>query len=264
MSTLVYGILAVCALFIVSLFFWGKKFLALPGKYRYPMLAALMGGMFFSIWWMQAEETKNEATFMDVCWVNGAAHYPETPKDKASCPGGTEQLSWAKRSITIYWAMPKDFDVYLDSHKEAMKWWNKQLGWKQFVSVSDDANPDVRIIHGSVSGKGAMSTSHTRSNGVMRATITVKQPGNIRQWMLEEQHELGHVLGLAHDRRGIMSPSLDETEDQMKVWLLHDKDRDAIRDLYAAKEPEPKLLDASPTAPALRDSGASDSMPPSP
>lgn len=263
MSTLVYGILAVCAAFILSLFFWGKKFLTLPGKYRYPMLAALTGGMFFSIWWMQSEETKHEATFMDVCWVGGTAHYPDTPEAKEACPGGTQQLAWAKRTITVKWDLGPEFNVFKESHELAMKWWNKQLGWDQFVTPDDNIIPDVRVVHGSVSGTGAMSTSHTTDGDTIAATITVKRPGNIREWMLEEQHELGHVLGLAHDRSGIMKKSLDEGED-MKVWLLHDKDRDAIRALYSDEGTALPSSPVSPSSPVLRDSGASDSTSPSP
>lgn len=231
MDPLVIITIAYFLILFVLMMWKSKQILAWPLWMQGIMWVPLVAGMFYTVWWMQKEETKTEAIFMDACWQAGVAHYPEDQETKDACPGGTETLSWAKRTITVYWGMEPDFSDYVESHVMAMEWWNKQLGWDQFVAAEAQADADVAILHGDASGSGAMSTSHKRQGDRMTATISVKKPGNIREWMLQEQHELGHVLGLAHDRSGIMKRDLSEGE-QMKVWHLHDKDRDAIRSLH--------------------------------
>jgi len=247
-ATIVY-FLVVFAVFM----FRGKQFLALPLWIKGLIMTPLMAGMFYTVWWMQNEETKREATLMDVCWdAEGVAHYPETQEQKDACPGGAQPLSWVERHKSVYWDLSPEFDVYREGHFTAMKWWNKELGWDQFVESETKGMADIVIVHGSVNeGRGAMSTSHTKSATGIKAVIVVKVPGNIRQWMLEEEHELGHALGLAHDRSGIMKKDLSEGE-KMKVWLLHDKDRDAIRSLYSASSGDTSLstsTDASAPSP---------------
>jgi len=207
-----------------------KGFLKLPPWARLTIALSFAGAMFVLIWWMAKEEEKREATLMEVCWKDGVAHYPETQEVKDACPGGVELLSWDKRSKEVYWSFGEDFESFHDSHREAVKWVNDELGYTALIH-SESPKADIVIVHGSANvGRGAMSTSHRKENGEIKATITVRTPTNIRAWMLEEQHELLHALGLAHDRTGIMSQSLDEP-DGMKVWLLHDKDRKALQKL---------------------------------
>lgn len=231
MHPLVYATIAYFLVLVAAALFRGKKLMALPLWLQGAIFLPALAGMFYTVWWMQNEETKKEAVFMDVCWGAGVAHYPETPETKEACPGGVEKLSWPQKTITVYWGMDINFGDYIESHVMAMEWWNKHLGWNQFVPGEIAEDSDVVIIQGGASESGAMSTSHSRTGSRITATITVKKPGNIREWMLQEQHELGHVLGLAHDRSGIMKRNLSEGE-KMKVWHLHDKDRDAIRSLH--------------------------------
>jgi hypothetical protein len=185
-------------------------------------------GMFLGIWKMAAKEEAKEAVFLEVCWVGGQAYYQGV---RDSCPEEMEPLQWKKRHKTVSWVFDSSFDVYLDSHKRAVEWVNKELGFEALRMVDGDA--DIVMLHGSANeGKGAMSTSHSRVDGKISATITVRHPQDIRAWMLEEQHELLHALGLAHDRSGIMSESLDEP-DGVKIWLLHRKDRKALQELLS-------------------------------
>lgn len=229
----ILDIIVIVYFFIVfaAMMLRGKVVLSWPLWIQAAIFLPLVAGMFLMIRGMHKAETEREDTFMEVCWSAGVAHYPEDQEAKDACPGGTQQLLWPRKSMKVYWGMGPDFDEYRRSHEEAMRFWNKALGWEQFDEVYDPKMADITIVHGSASSHGAMSTSHSKKDGVITATIIVKKPGNIREWMLQEQHELGHCLGLAHDRSGIMKRDLSEGE-QMKVWRLHDKDRDAIRSLY--------------------------------
>jgi len=184
--------------------------------------------MFLLIWHLQKKETEREATMMGLCWGHtGQAHYPEKWQVNASC-NSPQPLNWKKSPKLVYWDLPSDFDGYRKSHEEAMAFWNKELGHDHFKETMLKDIADVTIVWGAANdGIGVMSTNHKRQGDRITATITVKKPGDVRQWMLEKQHELGHVLGLAHDRTGIMNPELDES-DGMKIWLLHDKDRKAV------------------------------------
>lgn len=192
--------------------------------------------MFGLIWYMNHERTKSEATVMGLCWdSSGQAHYPEKWGVNAPCDS-PRALRWTKAPKLVHWKMPSYFDSYADSHRRAMDFWNKELGHEHFRPTSDESLADITIVVGSFGdGSGAMSTSHREVDGKISATITVKAPSDVRRWMLEEQHELGHVLGLAHDQTGIMNPELDET-DGMRVWLLHEKDRTALTDLLGSSQ----------------------------
>jgi len=205
-----------------------KGFLNLPGWARLTIALSVAGAMFALIWWMAKQEDAREDTFMEVCWDgDGVAHYPETKEQKDACPGGVELLQWRKNLKGVYLS---DYGMLEESHREAMKWVNNELGFQALIH-SESPDADIVIRRGDLNeGEGAMSTSHKMVDGVIQATITVRSTVDSREWMLEEQHELLHALGLAHDRSGIMSKSLDEPTG-MKVWLLHNKDREALREL---------------------------------
>lgn len=223
--------------FWAFLMFRGDSFVSKwPQWARLASMLTMAAMMFTLIWYMQNEETKREGTMMGLCWDSkGQAHYPEKWDINAYCDD-PQPLDWKKSPKLVYWGMPKEFDTYADSHRDAMDFWNKELKQKHFISTDVESMADITIVWGSANeGTGSMSTSHRKVDGRIVATITVKTPGNIRQWMLEEQHEYGHALGLCHDRSGLMSPSLDEGE-EMKVWLLHAKDRDAVLDSLLPKE----------------------------
>lgn len=202
-----------------------------PRWLRLCFMAGVVVGMFLFIWRLASEEEKKEATLMTVCWAQGQAHYPETAEQRDACPVGVQLLEWRKPTKTVRWAMDREFDGYKRSHRDAVAWVNKELGFEALKMDDSAIAPDITIEHGSYGeGRGLMSTKHRMAGEDITATILVKAPGDIREWLLEEEHELLHALGLAHDRRGIMSKTLDEGEG-MKVWLLHEKDREALRAL---------------------------------
>lgn len=208
-----------------------KAFINLPMWLRLTLGLSLTTGMFLWIWHLNAEEEKHEATLLTVCWLDdGQAGYPETEEERATRPTELQSLKWDKQPKTVRWEFPGAFDNYLESHRDAMAWVNKELGVIALVEASGP-DADITIEWGSVNeGRGLMNTKHFKDGDNIRAVIAVVKPGNIREWMLEEEHELLHALGLAHDRRGIMSETLEEGED-MKVWLRHKKDRTALREL---------------------------------
>lgn len=207
-----------------------KAFINLPMWLRITLGLSLAAGMFLWIGISAEKQYDKEAPFLKVCWVNGTAHYPETQDEIDSCPGEVIDLMWAKKTKTIHWDMPKDFDVYLESHQMAVDWVNKELGFKAIEMAAGDA--DITIVQGSVTeGRGSMHTKHHRIGDVIRATITSRTPGDTREWMLEEQHEILHALGLAHKSSGIMRKTLEKPGDPQRDWLLRDNDREALRKL---------------------------------
>ena len=205
-----------------------RGFINLPQWLRLTIGLSIAAIMFVTIWWMQGEEAKREATMMGLCWdSSGQAHYPEGMARDANCDS-PQPLSWKKSPKLVYWDFDKEFDVYSESHDYALEFVNDNLGEIHLIKTQSRSSADIVITHGSANeGTGAMTTRHNKTGDRIVCTITVKKPQNIRQWMLEEEHELLHCLGLAHDRSGIMSPQLAEG-DQMQVWHLHSVDRDAI------------------------------------
>jgi len=214
-----------------------RGFQNLPMWARLTIGLSVAAAMFTMIWWMHKEESKREATMMGLCWdVTGQAHYPEKWAINANCNSPTP-LSWKKSPKLVYWYLDDKFDGYLSSHEYAMDFINEEIGSEHLIKTNIIEEADVIITHSSMNiGNGSMATSHKKIDDRIVATITVKSPGDIRRWMLEEQHEFGHVLGLAHDRTGIMNPDLDEGS-QMRVWPLHAVDRDAILSSLQPIEP---------------------------
>lgn len=205
-----------------------RGFINLPQWLRISSALSVAVFMFGLIWWMHGEEAKREATMMGLCWdASGQAHYPEGMARNATC-ANPEPLSWKKSPKLVYWDFDKEFDGYERSHDDAIRFANDGLGQVHFIKTGNRAGADIVIVHGSANvGLGAMSASHSKIDDRIVCTITVKKPGNVREWMLEEQHELFHCVGLAHDRSGIMSLSFDEG-DGMVLWPLHSVDRAAI------------------------------------
>ena len=205
-----------------------RGFINLPMWARLTIGISIAAAMFTAIWWMQKEEAKREATMMGLCWdLSGQAHYPEGMERNAPCDS-PKPLRWKKSPKLVYWDFDKEFNSYGESHDDAIKFANDGLGQVHFVKTNSKVGADIIITHGSANvGKGRMSASHKKTDGRIVCTVKVKKPGNIREWMLEEQHELFHCEGLAHDRSGIMSLTLDEG-DGMRVWHLHEVDRTAI------------------------------------
>jgi len=210
-----------------------KALINLPMWARLAIGLSIAAGMFLWIGIGAERQYDREAPFMEVCWSNGVAHYPETQEQIDNCPEEVTDLKWAKKTKTLMWSLESEYGVYKGAHQDAVTWVNKELGFKAISLVGGDSgDADITMVSGSVNeGRGAMVTSHTRTGDNIHAVITVRVPGDTRQWMLEERHEILHALGLPHKSSGIMKKSLKEPSDKQLAWLLRPNDRKALRKL---------------------------------
>lgn len=207
-----------------------KAFINLPMWIRLASAITLAIVMFVWIGIGAEKAADRELPFLEVCWDSGGARYPENTKQREACPIPVVELKWDKPVKTVYWDMGPEYNAYRDSHKRAIQWVNDELGFVALVESQEEA--DITIVSGSYArGEGDMHTRHHKFDSKIRAIITVKAPRDIRSWMLEEQHELLHALGLAHKSTGIMSRSLAEPSDRQLIWSLRPNDRAALRKL---------------------------------
>jgi len=216
-----------------------RKFLDLPQKARIGIALTVALVMFVLVWNLSRQAEEIEPTFMLVCWSeSGLIRYVTSP-DEATCEN-PQPLQWYDEPKLVYWGLDHDFDSFLTSHRMALEWWNDQLGRKHFIETSIRSQADIIIEQGDaiLHAGGVMHTTHRRDiDGWIKATIRAVEFMDTRQWMLFEQHELGHAaFALAHDPSGksIMREFIKEPDGQER-WYLTDKDRKAILDSLEGK-----------------------------
>ena len=213
------------------LMFKGKRFMHWPQWKR--LTSMLIFAMFWSsvvyVAWEEAD--KNQPTLLTVCWANTSSAYVAVYQDGLSTPtcDSPEELIWAKKIKRVYWNMPSEYDVHKEGYKLALRYWNNNLDHVVFVSAYTAEGADIVIQPRPDSGKTA--TSHSRSlDGAISSVINIR-PGliDIRRFMLDLKHELGHTLGLAHDLGpSIMNKNLEEGDTQ-RVWLVTEKDKERLK-----------------------------------
>jgi len=233
MNPIIVGGAVAFAIIAIVAIVWAKKYVALPQWLQTLLAGVVVGGMFALVWYTQKESRKQEAVFMGICWdAAEQAHYPVDGIHDANC-ANPQPLNWTKSPKLVYWGLSEDYEVYRrESYKLALDFWNKAVGKHVVEATDNEAEADIEILDGAHDGHGAMATSHCRQGGQTHATILVKAPGNIRLFMLQLEHELGHAMfGLSHDRgRSIMHPRAGEGEEEsLRVWFVTEKDKKAIR-----------------------------------
>lgn len=128
---------------------------------------------------------------------------------------GPQEIKWARRHFPLALEIHKELGAYTDSVKEAVAAWNRELDGWAFQVVPYKGNwigreGVVVFSLGSASGDAIGQTLHwgSASTGVEKAEASLIQPGDLYQAYRAAFHELGHVLGLAHDDTGVMAPQL--------------------------------------------------------
>lgn len=124
-------------------------------------------------------------------------------------------------------------EIYLDATSEAVKLWNDQADCDLF-EISN--NPTIMIIEGTIEvGKesedwaaGAFVNANTT-----RGEIVVYRPLMVGTDLSVLHHEMGHILGLAHDRALTMKPIVEEKiGGKQELVRASDKDIDALNARY--------------------------------
>ena len=156
----------------------------------------------------------------EITWVENAREWPTVPL----------RVTWDRRG----------FEAFNDGIEEAMAVWNRAAGCELLREASAVGTADVRIASadGAPCGKinfdaddpiaGADVAGGAWWCPNMKADVQIKRLGMIDEAHKVFVHELGHVLGLAHDEGGVMGPYADRIE-----WIIPSrKDAKALAERY--------------------------------
>lgn len=197
--------------------------------------------------------THREAGLLQVCWDNGHASYTEDLQGE----GESEQC---KNPVPLVWPqsqLPLSVVVFSGDHvalkeqergskivKEAIDDFNLQVGRTLFgVAKIADEEPDVVVIWGVpsiVGDNGAGSrkvggyVNHAKLGTTMQAIVRIRETSSDRLAFVTTLHELGHVVGLAHDQfiSSLMYPRMVTDELNTATTRLTDSDVRLVMSTY--------------------------------
>lgn len=180
-----------------------------------------LGGVFYGVL------AHREQGLMKVCWSAGLARYD----------GECEELKWYKDQMPLgyYIDFGPEHVKYIDSVIAAADLWNREI-CRVFDRVDIVEDAAVIVDWGPTAPGEDHSggyTKHTGNEQVEGARVTLTNPTDMHTVFRYAAHELGHVLGLAHDDspRSVMHPRAPDTTDKLTQILPSDHDRKLLKQL---------------------------------
>lgn len=126
-------------------------------------------------------------------------------------------------------------DDYAESTIEAVAHINTRVGCRILKYIRPNSLPDI-MIQGATTLDDVIADASIRMTfGRPYGVIRIERPLNIFTEMLVITHELGHVLGLAHDpgsESSVMHPNVVNHAGRFPMPRLSDEDARALRHKY--------------------------------
>lgn len=157
---------------------------------------------------------------------------------------GEAEVKWEKERLPLgVWLDPGLADPYHRSLESAIDRINSQLMCPLLETTSDRGMADVEVLFEPCENQGHAGCAYYE-RVKKRGIIKTGRPGDIAQARVLFGHELGHILGLAHDGMvgrdakvvsvSLMADNAPELADSLV--RLTSKDVDALRERYCLKE----------------------------
>jgi len=180
-----------------------------------------------------------EPTFMPVCWEprgdKQIAHYSPDGSE-LPCPTGATTITWPHTPLRIFIAWEPDYEDLGPDVQAGIDLWNRNITDHDiFVPAATAQGADVLLRFGSVGDPGLAATSHKIIEGRLHSTVECRRCVASGQTYLTVAHDLGHVLGLAHDpqRVSIMHRSQQPlSSNAFEVKFVTSKDKQALKERY--------------------------------
>ncbi len=121
--------------------------------------------------------------------------------------------TWDHMPLTVDWSGLKN-SAFDSSFKDAMKVWNRAVGRDLLVRAQPGQHADVVVMYyeGAPCGNNSAHPLDAKAEAATfycpdgTAEVQFRYTSDVVTTYLAAVHEFGHVLGLAHNKRGIMAP----------------------------------------------------------